>query len=32
VAAKLGPGDVWTREAEETLIKEFWRLESAVSR
>jgi hypothetical protein len=32
VAAKLGPGDVWTKEAEEVLIEEFWRSESAVSR
>jgi len=25
VAAKLGPGDVWTREAEQALIERFWR-------
>jgi threonine dehydrogenase-like Zn-dependent dehydrogenase len=25
VAAKLGPGDLWTREAEQTLIEQFWR-------
>ena len=25
IAAKLGPGDVWTREAEQALIEGFWR-------
>ena len=25
VAAKLGSGDVWTREAERALIERFWR-------
>jgi L-sorbose 1-phosphate reductase len=25
LAAKLGPGDVWTREAERALIERFWR-------